>query len=390
MANVLILGGRAPVALDLARRFRHHGWQVHVADSIACRLSGWSRATSTTIPLASPRHAPAAFVAGLSEAIRKHAIDLVVPTCEEVFYLSRHRSSLPGQVRILADDFDKLQQLHSKWHFLALAADCGIPVPQSGRVQTIAEARAWASDAPVVLKPEFSRFGVHVQCHPDGLPAQAPELASIGPWIAQRHLSGKELCSYAIADRGRLLAHAVYQPRYKLRAGASYYFDPTCLDAACVEAIRGYVAALADKLTFTGQLSFDWIQGADGTITVLECNPRATSGLHLFASCDDIPAALTGNSDGCLEPGHSRPAMISDVMLTAGLANAVGRASVAQWLADYRRADDVVSVPGDRWPMAGALLDIASYSRLALAQRCNLLEATTQDIEWNGEALPPL
>ena len=181
MSNVLILGGRAPVALDHARRFERMGWKVRIADSIPCRLSGWSRSVTETVSLASPRYSPSAFAADLSKAISKHSIDLVVPTCEEVFYLSRYRSSLPSEVRVFVDDFEKLRALHSKWKFLELANGCGANVPASCRVDSIAEARAWANGEPLVLKPEFSRFGVHVRLYPKGLPKEAAKLASIGP-----------------------------------------------------------------------------------------------------------------------------------------------------------------------------------------------------------------
>jgi hypothetical protein len=56
--NVLILGGRAPAALDHARRFAHQGWTVRVADSIPCQISGASRAVSATLRVASPRTSP--------------------------------------------------------------------------------------------------------------------------------------------------------------------------------------------------------------------------------------------------------------------------------------------------------------------------------------------
>ncbi|QDI05926.1 MBL fold metallo-hydrolase [Xanthomonas cerealis pv. cerealis] len=45
---VLITGARAPVALDLARRFAAQGWRVHLADSVACRISGWSHAVAAS------------------------------------------------------------------------------------------------------------------------------------------------------------------------------------------------------------------------------------------------------------------------------------------------------------------------------------------------------
>src|SRR6185503_21236723 len=107
---------------------------------------------------------------------------------------------------------------------------------------------------PLVLKPEFSRFGVHVRLYPQGVPAQAPPLAAHGPWVAQRFVAGTELCSYSVADRGRLLAHVAYAPRHRLGTSASYYFDP-----AESGAIRAVVERLVAQLDYTGQIAFDWI-----------------------------------------------------------------------------------------------------------------------------------
>lgn len=384
MPNVLILGGRAPVALDHARRFQRQGWKVNVADSIPCRLTGWSRSVAATLSLASPRYAPMAFAEGIRAAIRTHAIDLVVPTCEEVFYLSRYRNLLPAEVRVLAGDFDTLRTLHSKWHFIEAAQGCGAAVPESRRVASLAEARAWAGAEPVVLKPEYSRFGVHVRIHPEGLPMRAKELDVAGAWVAQRYHAGTELCSYGVASEGRLLAHAVYRPSYRIQRSSSYYFEPH----AC-EKIRGFVSSFVRKMNFTGQISFDWIQGEDGEATVIECNPRATSGLHLFADDDALPAALMDTAGDCVEPSRMQPAMIAALMLSAGLYQAMAGSTLPRWRHDYRRARDVITRPQDRSPLAGGLLDLGSYSRLAIRQGCNLREAATRDIEWDGECLSP-
>ncbi len=384
MPNVLILGGRAPAALDHARRFHRQGWGVVLGDSVSCRLSGWSQSVAATLRLPSPRYAPQAFVAGLNAAIRRHAIDLVVPTCEEVFYLSRYRDQLPAGVRVLADRFDTLRILHSKWDFVGAAAGCGATVPDSCRVATLAEARAWAGPDPVVLKPEYSRFGVHVRVHPEGLPADAPDLEVAGAWVAQRYHAGTELCSYGIADRGRLLAHAVYRPGYRIRRSSSYYFDP-CRSPQ----IRDFVAAFVAKMEFTGQISFDWIQGADGTATVIECNPRATSGLHLFTQADALPAALAGEGSACLEADNAQAAMIASLMLSVGLAQALAGNSLGRWWRDYHRASDVIAVAGDVLPLPGALVDLGAYARQAMLQGCNLRQAATRDIEWDGECLAP-
>ena len=383
MPNVLILGGRAPAALDHARRFAHQGWTVCIADSIPCQISGASKAVKATLRIAPPRHAPAQFTADLQRIVRDHAIDLVVPTCEEVFFVSRYRHHLPAHVRVLAEDFAKLRAVHSKWQFLTLAQNCGADVPVSARVQTLDEARAWAAGRPMVLKPEFSRFGVHVRLYRNGIPDDAPPLADLGAWVAQTLVRGQEFCSYSVVDRGRLLAHALYRPDWRMSTSASFYFAPVRIDA-----IRTFVANFARKLDFTGQLSFDWIQQADGRVSPLECNPRATSGCHLFGPDDALPAALAGTLEGCIEPSPGLPRMVAPVMASVGLMHALATGSLRQWRRDWRTAADVLTVPGDRAPLWGAVSDMAAYARLALQQRSNMRQAATQDIEWDGEALP--
>jgi hypothetical protein len=385
--NVLILGGRSPAALDHARRFAHQGWTVWVADSIPCQISGASHAVNATLRVASPRHAPADFVDDLRRASFTHGIDLIVPTCEEVFFVSRYRERLPAHVRVLADDFDKMRDVHSKWHFLSLAQDCGVEVPESARVASLEEARDWASTRPVVLKPEYSRFGVHVRLYRHGIADAAPPLAPLGHWVVQAFAEGREFCSYSVADRGRLVAHSVYLPGWRMSTSSSFYFE-----GVRIEAIRRFVENFARKLDFTGQLSFDWIQHADGRVSVLECNPRATSGCHLFTLDDPLPDALNGSLGDApatpIEPSSNAPKMVSAVMLSAGLIDALRRGELRRWARDYRRASDVIGTPGDRGPIAGAIRDLASYARLAFAQRCNMREAATQDIEWDGQELP--
>lgn len=382
MPKVLILGGRAPVALDHARRFAAQGWTVHIGDSIPCRISGWSRAVASTVALASPRFDPAAFIAGLAGAVRTHAIDLVVPTCEEVFYLSRYRHTLPSGCRILADDFDKLRTLHSKWDFIQLAAACGGSPPASAIVTNIGAARDWAKGAPAVLKPEFSRFGVHVRLYPDGIPLDAPALASLGRWVVQHYRHGQELCSYSVADRGRLLAHAVYLPKYRLQRSSSYYF---------AHHASARIAAFAERFVarhaFTGQIAFDWIDAGDDSPAVIECNPRAISGVHLFAMNDALPAALMGGGSALVTPSTPRARMIAPIMASVGLAQALAHGRLDMWRRDVALADDVLGAPGDRLPLAGAAADMGAHMLLALRRRCTLREAATRDIEWDGEAL---
>jgi hypothetical protein len=168
-----------------------------------------------------------------------------------------------------------------------------------------------------------------------------------------------------------------------MSTSASFYFAPARIDA-----VRNFVANFARKLDFTGQLSFDWIQQADGRVSPLECNPRATSGCHLFGLDDALPAALAGTLDDCIEPSLGVPRMAAAVMASAGLFDAVRSGRLRQWRHDWHAATDVIATPDDRGPLWGGVCDLAAYARMAIAQRCNMREAATQDIEWDGQELP--
>ena len=381
--RVLILGGRAPVALDHARRFAAQGATAFVADSIPCRLSGTSRAVAGTFRLPPPRYALSEFATELARVIAAEKIDLVLPTCEEVFYLSRIRQRLPSGCNVFVAPLEQLRELHSKLRFLELASGCGVDVPESARVDELNEAREWASGRPVVLKPEFSRFGVHVRIYDKGIPPDAPPLPSLGPWVVQEYRGGRELCSYGIAVDGVLRAQVTYEPSYRLARSSSYYFEP-----AFVPAIDRFVARFVHRIGYTGQISFDWILGRDRPPCVLECNPRAISGLHLFSRSDPLPAAIAGDGAvSCVTPINPRPRMLAAIMLTEGLRSALRRGQVHRWRTDWNRASDVLSEPNDARPILGAVFDIGSYGWLALQQRCSLRQAATRDIEWDGEAL---
>jgi hypothetical protein len=152
--------------------------------------------------------------------------------------------------------------------------------------------------------------------------------------------------------------------------------------------IREFVERLVRKIQYTGQISFDWIDCGGGVFAVLECNPRAISGVHLFAPSDALPAALMGTVGEAVESSGAGARMITAVMLTAGLGAAVRERRLTKWWSDFGRARDVLTEPGDSRPLSGNVVDLVSHAIRARKRRCSVREATTWDIEWDGESLP--
>jgi hypothetical protein len=357
---------------------------VLAADSASCRLTAASRSVSQMLPrLPAPRGRLVDYGAALAGMARAHAIDLIIPTCEEVFYLSRVLSTLPSRCEVFAPPFGQLELLHSKLEAPRLAAALAVRVPETIPARSIDEARDWSRGSAVVLKPEFSRFGVHVRSYPRGIPDDAPALAPLGQWVAQRLCTGREVCSYAIAVRGRLCVNVCYEPAYRLARSSSYYFEPFP-----VPEIDRHVARLVEHLGYHGQISFDWFLEPDGVATMIECNPRATSGLHLLPDNAAVADAICNGLRLEFDAASAQPRMLASVMLSAGLAGALAKRKLHIWWRDWKRAEDVLVRDGDRAPLLGAMRDAASFALMARRQGCSLREASTRDIEWDGESLP--
>ncbi|MFX4282809.1 hypothetical protein ACOL3J_11110, partial [Aliarcobacter butzleri] len=79
-----------------------------------------------------------------------------------------------------------------------------------------------------------------------------------------------------------VISHVIYKPKYLLNQAASTYFeyyDDRRLD--------DFIKKFAQNTNYTGQVAFDFIDDGED-IYILECNPRATSGLHLISTAINI------------------------------------------------------------------------------------------------------
>ena len=139
-------------------------------------------------------------------------------------------------------------------------------------------------------------------------------------------------------------------------------------------------------------MGFDFIEDHGGKFFVLECNPRATSGVHLF---NDNSAALLQ----CITSKHHNealqkkkfvaypsrnPRMSSMGMLLFAAAKQGWKKEFWQ---DYRRAQDIITHKGEYKPHFAQLLGLVEMTIRVLQKRCSLLAAVTADIEWDGQPM---
>lgn len=122
------------------------------------------------------------------------------------------------------------------------------------------------------------------------------------PWLVQEFVDGPMVCTYSTVHRGRVTAHCTYRaPRqWEHSTGISFLSIDGEPSLRIVERIAG-------SLDYTGQMSLDFVDGADG-LSIIECNPRTTDGALLMS-----PEHL---SEGVLDPGRETRLVERDMLPT--------------------------------------------------------------------------
>ncbi|MFD0710316.1 hypothetical protein [Paenibacillus sp. GCM10027626] len=396
ISNILLTGGRAPAALELARQFATAGHRVFAAESSRYHLCRVSAAVERSFSVPSPSKEPQAYIAALQAIIIECSIDMLIPTCEEVMYISQGLEQLSAYCHVFVPPLELMKQLHHKFAFIQLAQQLGFIVPATVLINSDNDWNGIRDkfNAPFILKPVYSRFASRVMLF-DPLKLnrgaewravtatpQGDKLAGSDAWVAQQFIAGKQLCTYSVVHNGKVTAHAAYYTTYRAGLGASIYFEPA-EHAAAAE----WVAKFVKYIHFTGQISFDFIEASDGTLFPIECNPRATSGVHLFDAGRQLPDSFL-RPDHIVEPIVPCPehrTMLSMAMLLFGLRQNPSWRGLKMWWRHFRQASDAVYRRDDKQPFWEQLRLLWDTRGISKRKRISLLAAATYDIEWNGD-----
>lgn len=363
--TVLITGARSFAALDLARMFASAGIRVICADSVEKSVCRYSGAVSRFYKIAPPAFAFEAFVSDLKKIVKEERIDLIIPTCEEIFYLGKAKDRLGAAV--FAESFERLELLHNKWKFYELLCRLGFSTPETKLWGGQTFAGKW------ILKPVYSRFAAKVRVVNGKWPVY--EKNSLNPWIAQRYIEGEKLCSYTICHKGKITAHGVYKVLHAMGIGSAICFQ-SVKDADVDDFIQKFVVAIE----FTGQIAFDFIRG--DKLYCLECNPRSTSGLHLFERSKELVLSFF-NVGEVLLPKEQTIFHEHLFMLWYGIKQK--EIFLKPFWSHFFAGKNPLWMQGDNRVLARLPMMLIDAAKQTLFQGKGFHEAMSRDMEYNGE-----
>ena len=365
--RVLLTGARAPATLELARLAARTGYEVHVADTDRWHICRGSRLIAGCHTLPAPRGNHAAYGDAIRRLVGRFRVDVLVPTCEEVFHLAAMREQVGA--RVACEPLTRLAPLHDKWQFVGACHAAAVPAPRT-ILLTDSVTPAELPAGEYILKRRFSRFATQVHFWRSGETMPHLEGQQSGAWIAQQYVAGGALCTWSVASHGRVLAHATYAVDETAgQRGAAIAFHSVRHAAA-----RFWVETFIAHHKLSGQFAFDFVDGPLG-LHGIECNPRLTSGVHCFRSMPDVARLLVESDSAPFGTALEPP---------AGLQFR-SRLALAMYDKPHRAGAGLLEAEDDPWPQRLQGLAWAHLLVRALLARTDPRLLSTRDIEWNGE-----
>ena len=372
-----------PFAVGMIRKLATAGHTVYASDAYDLAPGSHSKYLAGHFVTGSPREETERFVADVERIATDNEIDVIVPAFEEAFYLATQHERLSRAARLYAAPFETLARLHDKAVFQKLTTKLGLRTPQTLIARSDDELHEQVERFPrYFARAAFSRGGVglltntgplagHVSiddCHP----------TTQSPWLVQEFVDGPMLCTYSTMHAGRATAHCTYSaPRQWEHSTAIQFLSVDGTET------RDAAERIAAELDYTGQMSLDFVN-SDGTLYMIECNPRATDGALLLTD-DDLAGGLSEDEH---EPTMVPPG--EEVQLDLAVLGQMfteGLKEMPRSIHDLARIRDADAGWHDHMPALYNFLAFVHHARLGHKERKALFVAMAEDISWDGEPI---
>lgn len=227
---------------------------------------------------------PQLFVDALLQEVSTTHYDLLFPTFEETFLVSRFRDLFSKYTNVLVSDYNLFMKLHHKGSLTRMAKDLGIPVPPTWQPENIVELERLAGEVPfpaIIKLPDVNNsLGLTVVESKKQLVQKYKSLVKFFRLskdrmpLIQKAIEGDLLFSLFLANHGETVGTLIYKPLRMFPEGGGTAFYR--------ESIRNNIAEksgmkLIEKIRWHGFIGFDFILDPQTQEPCLiDANPRTS------------------------------------------------------------------------------------------------------------------
>lgn len=378
--NILLTGARLNFGIDLARQLAANGHRIFIAESINWHPCSFSSAVIKNYHVVSPREKPDEFIQSIKKIIIDEKIDLLIPLWEETFYIAKQKDKLPSSCNVFCMPFENLHSLHEKWLFHSKIQSYGLLSPKTYLINNQADLEKLNLPRPFALKACYSRASQRIYKIERDDPLPDLNITPDDLWIAQEWLEGDRYCTYSICHEGEVVANSIYPVEYAIEGRSCLSFRP-------VEHkdVLAWIKKFVKLEGFTGQIAFDFIELPNNQLYVIECNPRATSGLHLFSAEDRLDTAFLNTTKELILPKVSMKKQIGIGMMLYGWKSLPPGKTISNFFRQFFTVQDVIFSWKDLKPFFFQPFVFMYYLAMSKRKQKNLMSAFLYDLEWNGK-----
>jgi predicted ATP-grasp superfamily ATP-dependent carboligase len=277
----------------------HHDIDIIDPDSLCqCRFSSYVRRFTKSPSFAQQ---PGEFLRFVAKLVRERGYDVLLPTHEQVYLLSRFRDAFVPYVGLALPPFAALERMQNKAEFSRLLSELKLPQPDSVIVRSRGELnRPW--QFPFYFKLAHSTAGGGVfRIETRGeLENRAAELEANekfgvhGEAVIQQPGRGVLSTVQAVFNQGTLVGIHSFEARQLGVGGMS-----TARISADHPLVREHVAQIGNYLDWHGALFIDYFYEREtGRPQYIECNPRIGETVNAMLSGINLPQLLVQVSLG--------------------------------------------------------------------------------------------
>ena len=238
----------------------------------------------------------------------------------DLLLVSRYRKQLGEVFRFVVPEQTLVEELVDKERFQELANRIRLPVPAAQRLhpENTLDVEELDLRFPIIIKPLIRRPELWRAASAEGKALRinsAAELIRLWPKLAA---SGVEVLAQQLIDgpETRIESYNVYVDRQgeiigeftgrKIRTYPVEFGDSTALVTTDAADVLSLGRELVDRIGLRGVAKFDFKRAADGTLALLEINPRFNLWHHLGALAGvNLPALVFHDLTGQPRTAHT-------------------------------------------------------------------------------------